>query len=147
MNLKQLFEDILFECDLKPLFEQILREMAELASDTMADFIDGFYYEVTHVINFRKITEPFNPKDFHFEDIIRKTYEAHCGEEFLTFIEPPEEDEWIRQVIVKLRDKQNYVSEYHRNQYIGSIDYIEKNNLLRTILDEIKIEYQQNQQV
>jgi hypothetical protein len=138
------FQEIYFECNVKPVFEQILREMANIASRAMANFIDEFYYEVSHTLNFRKkTTEPFDPKNFPVTELIRKIYEAHCGDEFLRFIEPPEEDRWLQQVIIELRAKQNSISNYHRQSYAGLINHIEQNNLLRTVLDEVKTAHQQ----
>jgi len=46
MNSKQLFKDILFEYNLKPLFEQILREMAEIIPGDLASIIRNIFIEL-----------------------------------------------------------------------------------------------------
>jgi CRISPR/Cas system-associated exonuclease Cas4 (RecB family) len=54
---------------------------------------------------------------------------------------PPEENEWIQAVIDGLINNLNTVSEFNRIQYTGIIDYINENDLLRVVLNEIREEY------
>jgi len=54
MSLEQLFEDILFECNLKPLFEQILKEMAVAR---MFDFSDWLEDRVKKALNNMNLDE------------------------------------------------------------------------------------------
>ena len=137
-----LFEKVYFECNVKPLYEQVLKE-AELASDTMINFIDNFFYEIARDTNYRKTNEPFDFDNFHIHEMIKKIYEKSCGDEFLRFIEPPEEDRWILRVIDELRRKLNSVSDHNRDGYNGLINYIVKHDLLRTALNEVRTEHQQ----
>ena len=126
------------------LFECVLREMADLAARAMIKFIDTFFYEIAHAMNFRKAeNEPFDPANFPIRDLIRKTYEHSSGDNIVELVEPPEENEWIQAVIDGLRENLDTVSEYNRVQYTGVIDYIEKNDLLRVVLNEIRREYLQ----
>jgi hypothetical protein len=139
MNLEKLFE--------KTLKEAHLQEMADCNSVDMINDIDEYFYQINRKqIDHRNINEhEFDPANFPIQQYLEKCYEYCCGEEFLTFVNPPAEEEWFTEVKNGLNNetKIQQMSQHNRPSYIRFIKYIIDNQLLENALNAVRANRQQ----